>query len=93
MMGSTESPQDSASQPPPATTTASPGSPGPDAVNTGNPLVNQLTRGLEDCDWAQLQAKFTDAMDEHSRAEEGLRTETAKILEVLPSTTRGLKLL
>ncbi|KAJ5358591.1 uncharacterized protein N7496_011004 [Penicillium cataractarum] len=45
-------------------------------------IVNRLTRGLEDCDWDQLQEKYTDAMDEHSRVEDDLRAETAKLLEV-----------
>jgi hypothetical protein len=47
-------------------------------------LVTQLTRGLEDCDWDQLQEKYTDAMDEHGRVEDDLRAETAKLLEVRP---------
>jgi hypothetical protein len=45
-------------------------------------LVTRLTQGLEDCDWDQLQEKYTDAMDEHSRVEDDLRAETAKLLEV-----------
>lgn len=45
-------------------------------------IVNRLTRGLEDCDWDQLQEKYTDAMDDHSRVEDDLRAETAKLLEV-----------
>ncbi|OKO94293.1 hypothetical protein PENSUB_11560 [Penicillium subrubescens] len=45
-------------------------------------LVTRLTQGLEDCDWNQLQEKYTDAMDEHSRVEDDLRAETAKLLEV-----------
>lgn len=47
-------------------------------------LVTRLTQGLEDCDWDQLQEKYTDAMDEHSRVEDDLRAETAKLLEVRP---------
>ncbi|KAJ5504708.1 hypothetical protein N7463_007582 [Penicillium fimorum] len=46
------------------------------------PLVSELTQGLEDCDWEQLQGKYADAMEEHGRVEENLRVETAKLLEV-----------
>lgn len=52
-------------------------------VNAEFPLVARLTQGLEECDWDQLQEKYTDAMDEHSRVEEDLRAETAKLLEVM----------
>ncbi|CEO58533.1 hypothetical protein PMG11_03250 [Penicillium brasilianum] len=45
-------------------------------------IVNRLTQRLEDCDWDQLQEKYTDAMDEHSHVEDDLRAETAKLLEV-----------
>ncbi|KAJ5139135.1 uncharacterized protein N7515_003983 [Penicillium bovifimosum] len=45
-------------------------------------IVSQLTQGLENCDWEQLQGKYTDAMEEHGRVEENLRVETAKLLEV-----------
>lgn len=54
------------------------------AVNAEFPLVALLTQGLEECDWEQLQEKYADAMDEHSRVEEDLRVETAKLLEVRP---------
>jgi hypothetical protein len=47
------------------------------------PIVARLTQGLAECDWEQLQEKYTDAMDEHSRVEEELRAETARLLEVL----------
>lgn len=46
------------------------------------PLVSGLTQGLEDCNWEQLQGKYADAMEEHSRVEENLRVGTAKLLEV-----------
>lgn len=46
------------------------------------PLVSHLTKGLEDCDWEQLQDKYADAMEEHGQVEENLRVETAKLLEV-----------
>ncbi|CAI7579657.1 unnamed protein product [Penicillium manginii] len=46
------------------------------------PIVARLTQGLAECDWEQLQEKYTDAMDEHSRVEEELRAETARLLEV-----------
>lgn len=52
-------------------------------VSAEFPLVARLTQGLEECDWDQLQEKYTDAMDEHSRVEEDLRAETAKLLEVM----------
>lgn len=45
-------------------------------------LVTRLTRGLEDCDWNELQEKYVDAMDEHTRVEDDLRAETTKLLEV-----------
>ncbi|KAJ5166530.1 uncharacterized protein N7482_005311 [Penicillium canariense] len=63
-------------------------------------LVTRLVQGLEGCDWDQLQERYTDAMDEHSRVEEDLRAETAKVLEiftawsqttVLQDETRALK--
>lgn len=49
------------------------------------PIVARLTQGLAECDWDQLQEKYTDAMDEHSRVEEELRVETARLLEVIGS--------
>jgi hypothetical protein len=55
------------------------------------PLVSQLTQGLEDCDWEQLQNKYSDSMEEHSRLEENLRIETAKLLEVKYLTTYALQ--
>ncbi|KAI2791552.1 hypothetical protein POX_c04413 [Penicillium oxalicum] len=45
-------------------------------------LTTQLTQGLEDCSWEELQEKYMEAMDEHSRVEDNLRVETAKLLEV-----------
>lgn len=45
-------------------------------------LVNRLTRGLDQCDWDQLEERYADAMDEHSRVEEDLRGQTTKLLEV-----------
>lgn len=47
------------------------------------PQVQQLTRDLESCNWEQLQEKFANAMDEHGRAEETLRSQTAQLLQVL----------
>ncbi|KAJ5099108.1 hypothetical protein N7532_006109 [Penicillium argentinense] len=47
-----------------------------------SPIVTRLTQGLAECDWDQLQEKYTNAMDEHSRVEEELRAETARLLEV-----------
>jgi hypothetical protein len=46
------------------------------------PIVSHLTQGLEECDWEHLQDKYADAMEEHGRAEEKLRVETAQLLEV-----------
>ncbi|KAJ5173995.1 uncharacterized protein N7500_001926 [Penicillium coprophilum] len=54
----------------------------PAPISDEFPLVSRLTQGLEDCDWEQLQGKYADAMEEHSRVEENLRVETAKLLEV-----------
>ncbi|OQE31450.1 hypothetical protein PENSTE_c001G07651 [Penicillium steckii] len=51
-------------------------------VNDEFPIVARLTQGLAECDWDQLQEKYTDAMDEHSRVEEELRVETARLLEI-----------
>ncbi|KAJ5147700.1 hypothetical protein N7526_001052 [Penicillium atrosanguineum] len=56
--------------------------PAKSAINAEFPLVSCLTQGLEEFDWEQLQEKYTDAMNEHSRVEEDLRVETAKLLEV-----------
>jgi hypothetical protein len=50
-------------------------------------IVSQLTQGLENCDWEQLQGKYADAIEEHGRVEENLRVETAKLLEVSPIRT------
>ncbi|OAX83065.1 hypothetical protein ACJ72_02583 [Emergomyces africanus] len=44
-----------------------------------------LALSLRDCDWEQLQKKFTDAMDERSQAERVLQKETAEILEIFIS--------
>lgn len=53
------------------------------AVETEFPLVSRLTQDLEQCSWDQLQEKYADAMDEHSRVEGDLRAETTKLLEVI----------
>ena len=70
--------------PPLATEAVQETSPAPanSAINAEFPLVSRLTHGLEECDWEQLQEKYTDAMNEHSRTEEDIRVETAKLLEV-----------
>lgn len=52
------------------------------AMKSELPRVSQLTHGLEDCDWEQLQERYADAMDEHGRVEENLRAETARLVEV-----------
>ncbi|OJD16142.1 hypothetical protein AJ78_03670 [Emergomyces pasteurianus Ep9510] len=41
-----------------------------------------LALSLRDCDWEQLQKKFTDAMDERSHAEMALQKETGELLEM-----------
>jgi hypothetical protein len=56
--------------------------PAPAPSHNEYPIVSHLTQGLENCDWEQLQKKYTDAMEEHGRVEENLRVETAKLLEV-----------
>lgn len=70
-------------QPLKVTAAACPEASEPPAVDTEFPLVARLTKGLEDCDWAQLQERYVDAMDEHSRVEESLRSETAMLVEVV----------
>ncbi|KAJ5246969.1 hypothetical protein N7468_001952 [Penicillium chermesinum] len=69
-------------------------------TDTEFPLVARLTQGLELCDWEKLQDKYSDAMDEHTRVEEDLRSQTAKLLEaftawsqitVLQDENRALK--
>ncbi|KAJ5716787.1 hypothetical protein N7488_002433 [Penicillium malachiteum] len=50
-------------------------------LDTEELLLARLTQGLEQHDWDQLQEKYTDAMDEHSRVEEDLRAQTANLLE------------
>ncbi|KAJ5088158.1 hypothetical protein N7456_011774 [Penicillium angulare] len=80
---STVDTQDDASRPPVLKESQQTRSPEPiePLLNTEDALVNRLTRGLEQYDWSQLQEKYTDAMDEHSRAEEDIRAETAKLME------------
>lgn len=82
-MDPTDSQQDTESQPLKVTAAAGPEPSETAAVDTEYPLVARLTKGLEDCDWDQLQERYADAMDEHSRVEENLRAETAKLLEVV----------
>lgn len=49
------------------------------------PLVEALlqTRDLEVCNWEELQEKYANAMDEHSRFEDNLRSQIAQLLQVL----------
>lgn len=49
------------------------------------PLVETLlqTRDLEVCNWEELQEKYANAMDEHSRFEDNLRSQIAQLLQVL----------
>lgn len=62
------------------------------SVHDEIPYVSQLSQNIEDCDWEQLQEKYTDAMEEHGRVEENLRVETAKLLEVSFKSTSDLKI-
>lgn len=83
-MKSTDDNQDNASRlpvPEESQQNCSPESVDP-VLDTEELLVTRLTQELEQYDWDQLQEKYTDAMDEHSRTEEGLRVETTKLLEV-----------
>ncbi|KAK2820028.1 hypothetical protein FQN49_007792 [Arthroderma sp. PD_2] len=43
---------------------------------------SSLARELEGCTWEQLQQRFTEEMDERSKAENILQKETADLLEV-----------
>lgn len=88
-MEPTDSSQGSVSHPATAAAAAGPALSEPAAADPEHPLVAQLTQGLEACEWTQLQEKYTDAMDEHSRVEEDLRAETAKLLEVVLSMMPG----
>lgn len=85
-MEPTDVQQDSVSQALKITPAACPEPSEPAAVDTEHPLVARLTKGLEDCDWDQLHERYVNAMDEHSRMEEDLRAETAKLLEVHRTT-------
>lgn len=82
-MEASDSQQGTESQPLNVPAVACPEPSEPAAVDTEYPLVPRLTEGLEECDWDQLQDRYADAMDEHSRVEENLRAETAKLLEVV----------
>ncbi|KAK2811929.1 hypothetical protein FQN50_001636 [Emmonsiellopsis sp. PD_5] len=42
----------------------------------------ELAISLRECDWEELQKRFTDAMNERSQAENALQKETAELLEV-----------
>lgn len=82
-MEPTDVQQDSEFRPLKVTAPACPEPSEPAAVDTEYPLVARTTKGLEDCDWEQLQERYADAMDEHSRIEENIRAETARLLEVV----------
>lgn len=89
---STVDTQDSASRPPVLKESQQTCSPEPiePVLDTEESLVARLTQDLEQYDWDQLQEKYTDAMDEHSRAEEDLRAETARLLEVRKNILHSL---
>lgn len=83
-MASTDDGHDIASRPPATEEpqqTYSPGTIEP-VLEMEEMLVARLTQGVDHCDWDQLQEKYTDAMDEHSRVEEDLRAQTTKLLDV-----------
>ncbi|KAJ5286888.1 hypothetical protein N7478_002574, partial [Penicillium angulare] len=82
MMSSVDT-QDNASRPPVLKESQQTRSPEPiePVIDTEDALVSHLTQDLQQYDWIQLQEKYTDAMDEHSRAEENIRSETARLLE------------
>ncbi|KAK2784699.1 hypothetical protein FQN52_008927 [Onygenales sp. PD_12] len=42
----------------------------------------ELAISLRECDWEELQKRFTDAMNERSQAENALQKETAELLEM-----------
>ena len=52
----------------------------------------RLTEELERCDWNQLQDKYADALDEHSRIEAELRMEITKLLEVSTQLNAGIEI-
>ena len=45
--------------------------------------AEQLSREVGTCSWDQLQEKYTDAMNEHTRTEENLRLQVTQLLQVL----------
>ncbi|EEH17473.1 hypothetical protein PABG_00036 [Paracoccidioides brasiliensis Pb03] len=57
-----------------------------DAIRKEEDAVGEAYHGLalslHDCDWEQLQKKFTDAMDERTQVEMTLHRETAELLEM-----------
>ncbi|KAJ5986845.1 hypothetical protein N7451_011210 [Penicillium sp. IBT 35674x] len=83
-MTSTDDGHDSASRPPATEEPQQTYSPGPiePVLEMEEMLVARLTEGVDHCDWDQLQEKYTDAMDEHSRVEEDLRAQTTKLLDI-----------
>ncbi|KAJ5903752.1 hypothetical protein N7504_006135 [Penicillium tannophilum] len=83
-MASTDDGHDIASRPPVTEEPQQTYSPGPiePVLEMEEMLVARLTQGVDHCDWDQLQEKYTDAMDEHSRVEEDLRAQTTKLLDV-----------
>ncbi|KAJ5806161.1 uncharacterized protein N7503_003763 [Penicillium pulvis] len=83
-MTSTDDGRDIASRPPATEEPQQTDSPGPfePVLEMEEMLVARLTQGVDHCDWDQLQEKYTDAMDEHSRVEEDLRAQTTKLLDI-----------
>ncbi|KAJ6013271.1 hypothetical protein N7540_007862 [Penicillium herquei] len=85
-MGSTDDPHENALRSPSPKELEQTRSPLPleplePVLDTEELLLARLTQGLEQYDWDQLQEKYTDAMDEHSRVEEDLRAQTTNLLE------------
>ncbi|KAJ5752371.1 hypothetical protein N7520_009288 [Penicillium odoratum] len=81
-MTSSDDNHDSASRPPTTEEPQQTCSPEPaePVLDREEMLVAHLTQRLDQCDWNQLQEKYTDAMDKHSRVEEDLRAQTTKLL-------------
>lgn len=42
----------------------------------------QLAHDFESCSWDQLQQKYADAMNQHTRAEEELQLQVTQLLQV-----------
>lgn len=56
----------------------------PSSQTVDSPLqpASDLAEELQNYDWDQLLEKYADAMEEHARADEQVRNQTAKLQEV-----------